>query len=239
MRRALYRLITASGDKDYYDPFMMVVILLSLIPLMFKNPPAYALFLERVTTGIFVLDYGVRLWTADFELGQGRWSFARYPFTFHALIDLISILPVLPWVNNSLRLLRLFRLVSSFRVFKAFRYSKNIKLVTNVLKRQQDSLSLVAYFALAYIFVSALIVFNVEADRFDHFLDALYWATITLTTIGYGDIYVQTDLGKLVTMISAFLGIAIVALPAGIITAGYMEEIARAKEEKDDRPPTP
>lgn len=165
-----------------------------------------------------------------FLYGSGEKSFIRYPFTFLAIIDLISILPVFPWVNNSLRILRLFRLISSFRVFKAFRYSRNIRLITNAFKRQRQALSLVAYFALAYIFVSALIVFNIEPGSFEHFFEALYWSTITLTTIGYGDIFVQTELGKLFTMVSAFLGIAIVALPAGIITAGYMEEVANSKE---------
>lgn len=124
-------------------------------------------------------------------------------------------------------------MVSSFRVFKAFRYSRNIKLITNVLKRQRQALSLVAYFALAYIFVSALIVFNIEPESFDHFFDAIYWSTTTLTTIGYGDVFVRTDLGRLVTMISAFFGIAIVALPAGIITAGYMEEISTSKDRNE------
>ena len=77
--------------------------------------------------------------------------------------------------------------------------------------------------ALGYIIVSALIVFNVEGDSFETFFEAIYWATVSLTTVGYGDIYPVTTAGRIITMISSIFGIAIVALPAGIITAGYMD----------------
>lgn len=74
-------------------------------------------------------------------------------------------------------------------------------------------------------YISALVVFNVEPDSFNSFFDAIYWATVSLTTMGYGDIYPVTEIGRVVTMISSLFGIAIVALPAGIITAGYMDEL--------------
>ena len=89
--------------------------------------------------------------------------------------------------------------------------------------------------ALGYIVVSALIVFNVEGDSFGTFFDAIYWATVSLTTVGYGDIYPVTTAGRIITMISSIFGIAIVALPAGIITAGYMDAL---NEEKDSKAKT-
>ena len=73
---------------------------------------------------------------------------------------------------------------------------------------------------------SALVIFNVEPQTFDNFFEAIYWATVSLTTVGYGDIYPTSDIGRIITMISSVFGIAIVALPAGIITAGYMDEIS-------------
>lgn len=79
-----------------------------------------------------------------------------------------------------------------------------------------------------------MIIFNVEGESFESFFDAIYWATVSLTTVGYGDIYPVTKTGRIITMISSILGIAIVALPAGIITAGYMDVINSAKKEKDD-----
>jgi potassium channel family protein len=169
--------------------------------------------LDFVSTIIFIIDYVLRLVTADYKLEKGKLSFFLYPFTFLALADLLCILPSLFLLNNSLRL------------FKFIRYSKNIQILTNVLKKQKGSLMIVDLLALGYIFISALIIFNVEPSTFPNFFDALYWATISLTTVGYGDIYAVSTTGKIITMISSFLGIAIVALPAGIITAGYMKEI--------------
>ncbi|MCD7843371.1 MAG: potassium channel family protein, partial [Clostridiales bacterium] len=81
--------------------------------------------------------------------------------------------------------------------------------------------------AVGYVLISALIVFNVEPDTFDTFFDAIYWATVSLTTVGYGDIYPVTVIGKIVAMMSSFIGIAIIALPSGIITAGYMSELSK------------
>lgn len=85
---------------------------------------------------------------------------------------------------------------------------------------------------LGYILFAALVIFNVEPDSFDSFFDAVYWATVSLTTVGYGDIYPVSAVGRFVTMISSVFGIAIVALPAGIITAGYMKEIEEDEERK-------
>ena len=163
--------------------------------------------------GYFIIDHILRLLTADYKLEKGKISFLLYPFTFMALADLLCILPSLFLLNNSLRL------------FKFIRYSKNVQILTNVLKKQKDSLIIVGLLALGYISISALIIFNVEPSTFPNFFDALYWATISLTTVGYGSIYAVSTTGKIITMISSFLGIAIVALPAGIITAGYMKEI--------------
>lgn len=83
----------------------------------------------------------------------------------------------------------------------------------------------VLWLAVAYVLVSALVIFNVEPQTFDSFFDAVYWATISLTTMGYGDIYPVSTAGQVITMLSSVLGIAIVALPASIITTGYMEEV--------------
>lgn len=99
------------------------------------------------------------------------------------------------------------------------------QLPVNVFRRSKEPLIAVCTLAGAYILVSALVIFNVEPDSFDTFFDAIYWATVSLTTMGYGDIYPITTAGRIITMISSIFGIAIVALPAGIITAGYMNEI--------------
>ena len=106
-------------------------------------------------------------------------------------------------------------------------------MIVNVFKKQKDSLIVVCFFSIAYVIISALVMFNAEPRTFPTMYDAIYWATISLTTVGYGDVYATSDLGKFITMISAVLGIAIVALPAGIIIAGYQEELEQNRKEKD------
>ena len=97
------------------------------------------------------------------------------------------------------------------------------------MKREKKGLLAVGVLAGGYILLSALIMFQVEPNSFDTFFDAIYWAVVTLTTVGYGDIYPTSDIGRIVSMLSSFMGIAIVALPTGIITAGYMNELDKDK----------
>lgn len=232
MRKRIYQIIEIAEEDDFlssiYDIFMMMVIIVSLIPLTIKEESDILNLIDYITVAIFIADYILRLTTADFKLQKGRKSFLLYPMTPMALIDLLSILPSLTVLNSGFRVLKIFRLIRTFRVFRVFkavRYSKNIAIIINVFKKQKDSLLVVCVLAIGYIIVSALIVFNIEPDTFTTFFDAVYWATVSLTTVGYGDIYAVSAAGKFITMVSALFGIAIVALPAGIVTAGYMEEI--------------
>lgn len=109
------------------------------------------------------------------------------------------------------------------------RYSKSIVMIIEVFRKQKEPLLTVLTLAIGYTFISAIVVFNVEPDTFGNFFDAIYWAIVSLTTMGYGDIYPVTAIGRVITMISSVFGIAIIALPSGIITAGYMEEFHSEK----------
>lgn len=241
MRRRIFEIIEVGKEDDYfsraYDFFMLFVIVVSIIPLWSHNDNLVFQIIDKACVGIFILDYLLRWATADFKVQKKVHSFFIYPFTFWALIDLISILPSLTFLQKGFRLFKLFRLMKTlkvFRIFKAFRYSKNINMVANVFKKQKDSLMVVAGFAVAYILISALIMFNAEPETFSTMFDAVYWATISLTTVGYGDVYAISKIGKIVTMVSAVLGIAVVALPAGIIIAGYQNELEKLHEKTDE-----
>ena len=243
MRKRIYEIIEKSSGDDIistvYDFFMMVVIVLSLIPLAFKNDTTFFFVLDKVTVGIFIIDYLLRWMTADYKFEKkGIGSFLKYPFSMMAIIDLISILPSLTIINDGLKVFRVLRMIRAmrvFRVFKAMRYSKSFEIINNVLHSSRDSLIAVCVLALGYILISALVVFNVEPESFEDFFDAVYWATVSLTTVGYGDIYPVSTVGRIITMLSSVFGIAIVALPAGIITAGYMTELEKRKNDKDSR----
>ncbi len=241
MRKKIYDIIEVADENDSishtYDILMMAVIVISLLPLAFKESYGVFIWIENITTAIFCIDYILRWITADMKLGRGVTSFFLYPLTPLAIIDLLSILPSFLLLSNAFRMLKVVRLIRAMRVikiFKSFRYSRNIAIIGRVFAKQKRSLLTVCILAIGYIFVSALVVFNVEPETFESFFDAVYWATVSLTTVGYGDIYTTTVVGKVITMISAVLGVAIVALPAGIVTAGYMNEISREDDDERD-----
>ena len=240
MRERIYNIIDSANNEtglaSFYDVFMMAVIVISLIPLAFKvDPPLFAVT-DKICTVIFILDYILRWITADYKFGKKTASsFLRYPVSPMAIVDLVSILPSISAVNSGFKVLRVMRMIRALRVlriFKAARYSKSLQIISGVMKRSKEALIAVCTLAIAYILVSALVILNVEPDSFSSFFDAVYWATVSLTTVGYGDIYPVTTIGRVITMISSLFGIAIVALPSGIITAGYLEELKKMRREQ-------
>ena len=238
MRKKLFTVIDPDleGNKlNYaYDFLMMATIVTSLVPLAFKETNSIFHWINIITVSIFIFDYLFRLSMADFLLKKSAASFFIYPFTPMAVIDLLSILPSVSILGSGFRILKVFRLMRTLRVlhvFKFLRYSKSFDIISGVFKKQRKVLSAVATLACGYVMISALVVFNVEPESFDTFFDAVYWATISLTTVGYGDIYPVTTVGRIVTMFSSDFGIAIIALPSGVITAGYLSEVNKSKSD--------
>ena len=241
MRRRIFEIIEKASENDKqssaYDLFMIIVIVISLIPLAFKQEPAGFIVLDKICAAIFIVDYILRWVTADYKFEKrGASSFVKYPFSPMAIIDLLSILPSLTIVNKGFKVLRVLRMIRALRVarvFKVARYSKSFEIIRNVFRQSRDALIAVCVLAAGYICIAALIIYNVEPDSFKNFFDAVYWATVSLTTVGYGDIYPVSTAGRIITMISSVFGIAIIALPSGIITAGYMNELNKGKQNKE------
>lgn len=241
MRKRLFEIIEVSDDNDrgstLYDIFMMLTIIISIIPLAFVESRTGFVWIDRVTVIIFVIDYLLRFICADLKLKRGWRSFFIYPITPMAVIDLLSILPSVSLLANGWRLLKIFRLLRTLRVlrvFKAVRYSRSIDMFIAVFRKERAALTTIFGLAVMYILIAALIVLNVEPETFGDYFHAVYWATISLTTMGYGDIYPVTTAGQLVTMISSIVGIAIVAMPAGVITAGFMDELGKKNGDKGE-----
>ena len=208
---------------------------------MFRVHLTLFVWFDQVSVVIFILDYLLRWGTADLKRpGRNRvLSFAIYPFTPMAILDLLSILPSVGVFGRSLKVLRIARLLKTFRLFKFLRYSRQIQILVKVLKKEKKILFTVLGIAVFYIFVTALIMFNVESTDegsviFTSFFDALYWATTTLTTVGYGDIYPVSEIGRFISMLSSLLGVAVIALPSGVITASYLEELREEKKRKEN-----
>lgn len=226
MRDRLFNLLNGDGGLAMrYGRIMTVLIIASLLPLCFKEPSPILEAIECACVVVFIVDYLARWVTADLKIGKGALSFVIYPFTPMAIIDLLSILPVFVALNDAFRTLRVLRLFRALRAFKLIRYSKGASAIASVFAKQRTSLLAVLCLAIAYILVSAIIIFNVEPETFNTFFDAVYWAVVSLTTVGYGDLYPSTDVGRAIAMISSLMGVAVVALPSGIITAGMLDEL--------------
>lgn len=238
MREKIYNIIDVDGNEDIlsvlYDRVMIFCILGSVIPLCFKSSSVVFMWIEKITVLLFIVDYILRWITADFRHSERKkMAFIEYPFTFYGIVDLLSILPSLVLLNSSFKLFRLLRLNKAFKALRLLRYSKSFNMILSVVQRERQALITVCVLAGGYIFLVALIMFQVEPESFNSFFDAIYLSAVTLTTVGYGDIYPISQMGKVISMISSFMGIAIVALPTGIITAGYMNELNKREKEND------
>jgi voltage-gated potassium channel len=241
-RTRLFEIIEKGKQSDkwsiVYDCFMFVTIAASLVPLMFVEDHMAFRYLESVTVTIFIIDYLLRWSTADLKLGKRGKSFLLYPVTPMAIIDLLSILPGLSLLGSGFKILRITRLFKILRIFKFLRYSNKLIILWHVIKKEKGVLLSVLVISVFYIFITALIMFNAEPHinpdtgkaTFANFFDALYWATVTLTTVGYGDICPVTDIGRCVSMLSSLFGVAVIALPSGVITASYLDELRKSKE---------
>ena len=236
MRRRIYQIIEKGSDEDklslYYDRFMLLCIFCSVLPLCFKETNEVFWWMDKITVCVFIVDYILRFITADYKLkGRGVDPFLKYPFTFFAVIDLVTILSSLTMLESSLRAFRVLRLPKCMKTLRFLRYSQGFHLMTRVFQKKKDDLLTVCYLAIGYILVSALILFQVEPETFKNYFDAVYWSAITLMTVGYGDFYPVTNIGKAVAILSSFLGVAVFALPTGIITAGYLAELDHKKSK--------
>ena len=253
MRQQIYNIIepnynpTDNKLSRAYDWVMLIAIMMSIIPLMFRGHNRLFYVFDIVSCTLFIIDYLLRWITADYRRKKkGTWvSFALYPFTPMAIIDLLSILPTFKFVANAFKLTRVVRLLKIIRVVKIIRYFEPLRLIIRVIKAQRVILATVLVLELFYVFVTALIMFNAEPHispvtgkpTFASFFDALYWATVTLTTVGYGDLTPVTNIGRLVSMLSSLFGVAIIALPSGVITASYLDELRSRRHHKNNPSP--
>ena len=240
MRTRIYEIIARPKRGDnashLYDLLIVLVSILSLVPVVFhtngldESTQHTLQIIDIVAVYILCFDYLLNWMTFDIAQGkQGKWTeFLKYPFTITAIVNLLSILPTLNLLPSEFLFLRVLRIV------RLFRYSRHLTLIINVFVRERKTLVSAVVLALAFIFTMALLMFTFEPATFDNFVDALYWSTITLTTIGFGDITPESDLGYILTSISSIIGIFILALPAGIMTGGFLQQLKRQDEEGDD-----
>ena len=227
----------SSRVSRIYDYCMVVVIVLSLVPMMFLGGGYRWLNCISWVAGIvFLLDFIARCYVSPidrYKIGCPWWR--RYPFSFMGVVDFLSILPLFGIVNSKFSLFKFFRLVRIVALIKFTRYSTKDDILLRVFQNNKNVLKDIGIFIFLYILISALLIYNVEPhinpstgqETFATFFDAVYWSVVTLTTVGYGDIYPTTILGKIISICSMVFGIGIIATVSSVITAGFIEEIKK------------
>ncbi len=249
LKKWLYEVLEVSDEKGnlswYVDFFLMMLIglnvlafILETVDKIYNISPGFFIYFEYFSVCVFTLEYIFRIWTADLNPRfpkpvLGRIKFAATPL---AIIDLLAILPFyLPLLGLDLRFLRILRMFRLFRLLKFARYVAALEILGDVVKRQKEALimSLILLFFLL-LFTSSAMYFvehETQPDAFSSIPATMWWGIATITTVGYGDVYPITDLGRTLAGFIVIIGIGMIALPTGILVSGFMEHLDEEKEK--------
>ena len=254
MRRRAFEILGMATADDtpsrLFGVFIMALITLNVLVVILETEEslsaAFGTFFdtfEILSVAVFTGEYVLRLWTCTLDEKYehpilGRLRFALSPL---ALVDLMAILPFyLPLLFVDLRFLRALRLFRLFRLFKMARYTETLRIFGNVLKAKKEDLIIILFaVSIVLVFASSL-MYLVEHDAqpkvFSSIPSAIWWGIVTLTTIGYGDIYPVTPLGRLFGGIIAISSIGLFALPAGVLASGFSEGLQSARVHRRNCP---
>lgn len=223
---------------------IVALILETVEPVYNYNRAAFEAF-EDFSLVLFTLEYTVRLWaiTAEPRFAHPVTGRIRFIFTPLALIDLLAILPFfLPLFGVDMRFIRVVRILRIFRVIKLARYSRALRLLGQVVAERKEELISIFFVLLTLLVISSSLMYFAEHDDqpevFASIPTTMWWSVVTLTTVGYGDAFPITALGQTIAAIIAILGIGMFALPAGLLGAGFAEELEkRRKSDNEENPP--
>ena len=246
-RKRIFEIIQIAGGTDAASrAFDRVIIALIILSIILTTVDTFKLsrtasdlvnLLDAVCMITFTIEYLLRLWTADLLYPDEKHPFLRYILSPAAVIDLLSFLPfyLSGIVPPGMIVFRLIRVARILRLFRINRYSDPLTVITSVLVRKASQILASVFLVLMLMLASSLLLYYAEHDAqpdvFTNAFSGLWWSVSTLSTIGYGDIYPVTILGKILAIIISLLGMSVVAIPTGIITAGFME--AAASETPD------
>lgn len=252
LKKKVFEIIQPSENESIsskgFEIFIIGLILISVVGVFITTFPISDTFLrvlgyfELIAIIIFTIEYLLRIWTADMlfsELSPVKARF-RYLFSSMAIIDFIAILPfylpmILPFNLLSIRVVRLARLL---RLFKLNRYSLALASIGKIFKQKSNEICVSLFCVILLLIISSLLIFHVEheaqPDKFKNAFSGLWWAVATLTTVGYGDIYPVTIAGKIFGACIAILGIGMVAIPTGILSAGFIEHLNSNKHDDEN-----
>jgi len=250
IKQRIFKIIDPSssdrGAGRVFNVGMLILIFFNVLAViletevgLYSKYKAYFDSFEILSVAIFTAEYLLRLWTVT-EITKyklpvtGRLEFALTP---SMLIDLFSFLPFyIPLGGMDLRFIRAVRLFRLFRLFKMGRYSQSLTKLVNVLKSKKEELIITVFSSIVLLILASSLMYFIEREAqpelFGSIPKAMWWGAVTLTTVGYGDVYPMTLLGRIIGAFIAVLGIGLFALPAGIIASGFASELQKQKSER-------
>jgi voltage-gated potassium channel len=256
IRYRAYEIIENTRDDDMVSTvvnrIIIVLIVLNIVSIIvesFENlnggVSAVLRIFEYLSVAVFTLEYLTRLWTAVDRFSESKHPYLKYVISPMAVLDLLAIAPFyLPLILHfDLRFLRVLRLFRLLRVFKLNRYSDSLNLIGRVIRKEKSKLLMTGFVIVVMIILASSVMYYfenaVQPEKFPNIIATLWWAISTLTTVGYGDVYPITYIGKALSSVFAILGVGLVALPSGIICTGMINEIEEdgngVKKQKDEQ----
>ena len=250
-RKRIFEIIQIGTRGDaisrFLDYFIVIVIFVNIAVLFMETFEVFEPYMtvlkiiEAVTIGIFIVEYILRLWTADFLYpGYSRIKAAgRFIISFDGVVDLLTILPF--FFLSGFVGFRILRVVRIFRLFRVNASYDSFNVIANVFKKKKNQIFSSVFIILMLMLVSSLCIYSAEHEAqpelYKNAFSGIWWSLSTIFTVGYGDIYPITPLGQIMTVVITFLGVGAVAIPTGIISAGFVEEyreIARASRQSEE-----
>ena len=251
-RKRVYEIVNVGASEDFvsraydfFNTFIIVVNLAANVLYTFQEArDAYGgllLGIEAVTAVFFAADYVLRVWTARFLYPDqtGPRALVKYVFSFTGLVDLLSFLPYyLPvFFPAGAVAFRMFRVVRIFRLFRLNKYYDALNVITEVISGKRQQLLSSVFIILVLMVAASLCMYSLEHEAqpevFTNAFSGLWWAVSALLTVGYGDIYPITPMGRAFSIVITFLGVGMVAIPTGIISAGFVDQYSRIKRISD------
>lgn len=243
-KKRVFEIIQVGNLSDVpsraYDIFLVAAVAVNIFIALFDTFPQADPYqsliwaVELFTVIFFTIDYGLRIWTAEYlypDISRGR-ARIKFIFSWAGLIDFLSCVPFL--VSAGGGVLRMFRIIRILRVFRIHHYADPLRVIGDVLKKKRGQLLSSIFIVFILMIASSLLMYHLEheaqPEAFANAFSGFWWAANTLLTVGYGDIIPVTLAGKICGTLLTFLGVGMVAIPTGILSAGFMEQVSIVRE---------
>ncbi|MBE6989213.1 MAG: ion transporter [Ruminococcaceae bacterium] len=245
VKRRIFDIIQIGNQEDLpsraFDIFLVAVILLNIAAMFLETFDSLAAWrglfetVETVTVAVFCVEYGLRIWTAEYlfpgeSRGRAVWRFLR---SYDGIIDLLTILPF--FFLSGFVVFRMLRVVRIFHLFRINTQYDSFNVIKSVLYEKRNQIASSVFIILILMLASSLFMYSAEheaqPEAFRNALSGIWWSVSTMLTVGYGDIYPVTVMGRAMAIIISFLGVGVVAIPTGIISAGFVEQYTKMQQE--------